>query len=376
MTPRTALHLSLATWLLMALAISASGQYCPPGQPCYPQQPQYQQQPQMQWSDSGSDVLVRGNDGSLGSGTVVANVNGTSYVLTNHHVVRDGQSFEIVNQTGRLAAQLIEVDQQNDLAILRTGFSLPAVEVGTQVPQAIVIRSYDHGRQFRRRVASIVGSAGNGSMRCQAVIYSGSSGGGVYDEQGRLVGVVWGCRPQDRETYFTPIGPIRTLLTRIGLIGAVQVQPPQQPTQQPQHPQATDPGPEREQVQLPPCACDEKWDAMAAQWKAQSEVNKQLSASITNIDARIAMLENTQAIAGERGPQGPQGPPGPAGNDADVGPLTDRIAALEAELASLKASKFKVITHTPQGVFDSEEIPLGGDIHLQYVEARKGDAPK
>lgn len=379
MTPRLTLHLSLLAWLLMAVASGQQVQWGPcPGGVCPPQyqQPRYAQpQPQgIEWSNNPSDVVVKahaGNGSDVGSGTVVHTDGQVSYVLTNHHVIRDGRSFEVHVQGTRYAAQLVDTDQQNDLAILRVNAPLVAVQIGEQTPGTVTIRSYDGGRLFRRRTANVKGRTAEGALVCGTIILGGSSGGGCYDGQGRLVGVVWGCVPQDRETYFTPVGPIRTLLTRIGLIGAVQVQPPQQPTQpqQPQYPQATDPGPEREQVQLPPCKCDAEWDAMAAKWQAQVEINR-------DFDARIAILEATQPVQGERGPVGPQGPPGPAGKDADVGPLTDRIAALEAELAALRDSKFKVITHTPQGVFDSEDIPLGGDIHLQYVEARKGDAPK
>lgn len=361
MTPRLTLHLSLCAWLLMAVA-GGQGYYyspcqngqCPPQYAPQQQQPRYAPQPQgVQWSDSASDVLVKDNNGFVGSGTVVHSDGQSSYVLTNHHVIREGQTFVVHSQGQRYSARVVDSDQQNDLAVLRIEQALPAVTVGEAMPRTLTLRSYDHGREFKRRTANVKGDCKDGSVRCGAVVAGGSSGGGCYDAQGRLVGVIWGCRPQDRETYLTPIGPVRRLLVRIGCIGAVPAQPPAPvypPAPQPQQP------PQRDQVQLPPCKCDERWDAMAAKWKAQVDINK-------DFDARIAILESSQSIAGATGPQGPQGPPGRDGKDATADPaLQSRITQLEAELTQLRNRKIRLELHK-----DGELIGVSEGTHTVRV---------
>ena len=204
------------------------------------------------------EVLVKGKAERVASGVVVASEGGTSWVLTNEHVVqREGltgaASFEVVVERPRLhrlAARVFAEGKvpDDDLAVLVVeGESLPAVQIASaeqvDVGDDVVVIGAPYGRALSvssgivsqletdeqdRRVQR--------SMKTDAPIGYGASGGGVFDvPSGRLVGLVEGYRtakvafggltkdefsfdvPMPGETFLSPPTKIRSFLVRAGI---------------------------------------------------------------------------------------------------------------------------------------------------------------
>jgi serine protease Do len=204
------------------------------------------------------EVLVRGEVQRTASGVVVAVEDNTSYVLTNQHVVqREGltgnASFRIVVERPRLHRLKARVVSEGrvpdeDLALLAVeGEALQAAPIASEsqvdVGDDVVVVGAPYGRSLSvssgiisqleldeqdRRVQR--------SMKTDAPIGYGASGGGVFDvPAGRLVGLVEGYRtakvafggiskddfsfdvPMPGETFLAPLSKIRAFIARSGI---------------------------------------------------------------------------------------------------------------------------------------------------------------
>lgn len=205
----TVIGIALAACLVQGAAAMAT--WCQPGVPCESPPPAV------------CRVRVLSPSGAAyGSGTLVANEAGRSYVLTCEHVVTgQANSIEVAFAGGgRYAARLIAADERDDLALLEIAPSgRPAMRVASS-PASGVLRAGGFGSAGRYRSVTVplVGSAipsnaTSPSLRIAAAVRSGDSGGPVTDASGRLVGVVWGVR--GGETYFTAGRPIAELLASV-----------------------------------------------------------------------------------------------------------------------------------------------------------------
>jgi len=204
------------------------------------------------------EVLVRGKVERAASGVVVANDGETSWILTNEHVVqREGlsgsASFEVVVERPKLHRLKARVFAEGkvpdeDLALLVvTGEPLAPVQIaaGDQVDVGddVVVIGAPYGRALS--VSSGIVSQlevdeqdphVQRSMKTDAPIGYGASGGGVFDVPfGRLVGLVEGYRtakvafgglskeefsfdvPMPGETFLAPPAKIRAFLVRAGI---------------------------------------------------------------------------------------------------------------------------------------------------------------
>ncbi|MAT73047.1 MAG: hypothetical protein CMJ58_26485 [Planctomycetaceae bacterium] len=166
---------------------------------------------------------------SAGSGTLVdvTDDGSAGLVLTCAHLFSEGAGEVIVSfpQGGRHGAKLVAIDREADLA---------AVEIATPrvTPAALAVagdevvlstttarfRACGFGGDGRLQCTSgrFVGTAGGSqrvSWKFAGAVRSGDSGGGVFDEQGRLVAVVWGAT--DGVTYASGGGPLRNFLQRV-----------------------------------------------------------------------------------------------------------------------------------------------------------------
>lgn len=142
----------------------------------------------------------------IGSGSgVVMSTDG--YIITNHHVIDGGDIFTIEFEDGRVyEAELIGSDDLTDIAVLRIdadavtpaefgssdalGQGDPVVAIGNPLGQ-------DGGSSvsvgivsaFDRRVEFGGDETLFGMIQTDAAINSGSSGGGLFDVEGRLIGI-------------------------------------------------------------------------------------------------------------------------------------------------------------------------------------------
>jgi serine protease Do len=202
------------------------------------------------------EVQAEGRLARSASGVVVAVEKGTSYVLTNAHVVqREGlpasASYVVVIERPRLhrvPARLIYQGKvpEEDLAILAVDSeALPVVPVATDddvnVGDDVVVIGAPYGKALSVSSGIVsqleVDDSGprpmQTKMKTDAAIGYGASGGGVFEvPSGKLVGLVEGYRtarvafggmnsddfsfdiPMPGETFLAPPGKIRAFLAR------------------------------------------------------------------------------------------------------------------------------------------------------------------
>ncbi|MBI2752226.1 MAG: trypsin-like peptidase domain-containing protein [Betaproteobacteria bacterium] len=139
--------------------------------------------------------------GTSGSGIVVHR-DGT--ILTNQHVVKACNSYEVIDDLNRrLKASLLAVDPTRDLALLKAdqGFRSAAVlrkDIHPRLGEAVTVVGYPLVSVLGARpsvnfgnVTSTVGVRGDPTqMQISVPIQRGASGGPVLDQAGNVIGVV------------------------------------------------------------------------------------------------------------------------------------------------------------------------------------------
>jgi putative serine protease PepD len=146
---------------------------------------------------------------SLGSGFVVSVTGGTSYLLTNNHVVTGATDLHVVMPGGKnLKATLVGTDTRDDLAVVSVSANLPTAVFGKskdlKVGQEVVAIGSPLGNEGSvtsgvisalHRTISAGGSGGTSSetlldvLQTDASINPGNSGGPLADSAGRVIGV-------------------------------------------------------------------------------------------------------------------------------------------------------------------------------------------
>lgn len=136
---------------------------------------------------------VNGNQIGQGSGVVVSR----DYVITNRHVVERGKTIR-VRQTGKtFGANVQFTDSQFDLCGLSVpGLPATPVAIGSVRNIAVGQRVYAIGAPkglelsiSEGLVSSLRPLAGSLNIQTTAAISHGSSGGGLFDQEGVLVGI-------------------------------------------------------------------------------------------------------------------------------------------------------------------------------------------
>lgn len=149
---------------------------------------------------SPSVVVIKAGD-ALGSGVVYAVDNSgltpSSTILTNCHVVK-GQSQVTVERLGKKATGIVKVcDADRDMAIITLGGALPTLHVrntalrvgepafAVGAPQGLEL-SISQGIVSQLRPTPL---GKDPMIQTTAAISQGSSGGGLFDSDGRLIGL-------------------------------------------------------------------------------------------------------------------------------------------------------------------------------------------
>ena len=165
-----------------------------------------------QWAE---DSIVRvETDASGGSGLIFDTEGDTAFVVTNHHVVEDSDTYDVVvrNRT-RYKATLLGYDEEKDIAVLSiccdpTIHAIPWDSGATaQMGEEVVAIGYPRGSGSR--VTATTGTMqedwlGNtlGLASHSAPLNPGSSGGPLFSMDGNVLGINVGRSNLEEETYY------------------------------------------------------------------------------------------------------------------------------------------------------------------------------
>ena len=136
------------------------------------------------------------DDLPLGQGSAV--VIGAQSLITNCHVLRKGKRVEVTHGKATWPATLQLWDTARDLCQLRAdAVSAPAVEMATDtvvVGQTVYALGAPAGMELTLSAGLVSALRRDNSERLTAIqtsaaISPGSSGGGLFDDQGRLIGI-------------------------------------------------------------------------------------------------------------------------------------------------------------------------------------------
>jgi S1-C subfamily serine protease len=124
------------------------------------------------------------------------------FVVTNAHVVKGGNKFQLVTSAGSIAANVVKVDSANDLALLKAEGSFAALPVVTsravRLGSTVATVGFPNiGLQgFAPKLAKGEIAALSGVQddvryfQISVPVQPGNSGGALVDERGNVVGIV------------------------------------------------------------------------------------------------------------------------------------------------------------------------------------------
>ncbi|MDU4671864.1 MAG: trypsin-like peptidase domain-containing protein [Finegoldia magna] len=168
----------------------------------------------------------------VGSGVVVSK---DGYILTNAHVVQDGKAekIEVLLTNGKKSsAKLLWYDTTLDLAVIKTDMTgLKPVEMGdsdkVQIGdkaiaignplgldlQSTLTSGYISGKD--RTITLQNGLQMDGLMQTDAAINSGNSGGGLFDQEGKLIGINTAKASAEGIGFTIPINVAKSIVDNI-----------------------------------------------------------------------------------------------------------------------------------------------------------------
>ena len=168
----------------------------------------------------------------VGSGVVVSK---DGYILTNAHVVQDGkvEKIDVLLTNGKKSsAKLLWYDTTLDLAVIKTDLTgLKPVEMGdsdkVQIGdkaiaignplgldlQSTLTSGYISGKD--RTITLQNGLQMDGLMQTDAAINSGNSGGGLFDQEGKLIGINTAKASAEGIGFTIPINVAKSIVDNI-----------------------------------------------------------------------------------------------------------------------------------------------------------------
>ncbi len=130
-----------------------------------------------------------------GAGSIVSP---EGLILTNEHVIRGSQDGRVLVKTSQgkqYSGQVIAIDNQNDLALVRlqTKDRFPTVRLadaeGIQVGQKVYAIGNPFGLSGTYTTGILSRVAGNGDLQTDAALNPGNSGGPLLNSRGEVIGV-------------------------------------------------------------------------------------------------------------------------------------------------------------------------------------------
>ena len=160
------------------------------------------------------------------------------YLVTNHHVVDDAQSYAVQTPKGRLPARLVRVDEKNDVAVLKVDGAFKALTVSSNAHARLGESVFTIGFPLLElqgttpkltggEISSLAGMKDDPRyFQISVPVQPGNSGGPLVNAAGEVIGVVTmrlgdmgtlrltGALPQN-VNYALKASHVRTLLDRI-----------------------------------------------------------------------------------------------------------------------------------------------------------------
>lgn len=157
-------------------------------------------------SNSSSDSSDNQQASGEGSGVIMKEANGKTYIMTCAHVIADGSSFKVTLNNGKeYTATMVGADSQTDIGVLSieaTGLQAAtfADSKGLTVGEQVVAIGCPGGLEFKNSVTSgyisaldrpVESSIGydNECIQTDAAINPGNSGGALFNMQGQVIGI-------------------------------------------------------------------------------------------------------------------------------------------------------------------------------------------
>lgn len=163
--------------------------------------------------------LNNGNNG-MGSGVVIAK----DRIVTNCHVVANASSINIIAGDGTYQASSITPDWYHDICLVKVeGLNAPVASMGKskdlQYQQAVFAIGYPNHKSrpvtSYGQVKSLLPMDDSVVVRASSAFERGQSGGGLFDDDGKLVGVITLKSPgKDAFYYNMPVEWIQALLEK------------------------------------------------------------------------------------------------------------------------------------------------------------------
>ena len=135
----------------------------------------------------------QGEESSMGSGVVI----GKELVATNCHVVREATRLRVISQSGELVGQWVSQDPLRDICILAVA-GLAAPQVSLRRSETLVVgepvfavgNPLGFGLAVSSGLVSVIDDREKPPQLIASVAISpGSSGGGLFDRAGQLIGI-------------------------------------------------------------------------------------------------------------------------------------------------------------------------------------------
>lgn len=159
--------------------------------------------------------------GRLGVGTGVTVAPG--WVATNCHVTRNGQELRVVKGGVRFGVTAQLADEKHDVCLLKVpSWRIAPVELGSttelKTKQAVAGLGFVGGIELSLRDGEIVGLHQLDDakvIQTDASFTSGASGGGLFDAEGKLIGLMtFRLRGGDNHYFVIPVEWLKLLLAR------------------------------------------------------------------------------------------------------------------------------------------------------------------
>lgn len=141
-----------------------------------------------------------------GSGVIMSESNGTTYIMTAAHVIADASEFKVTTNEGKTYdAKMVGYDSQTDIGVLSisaTGLKVAefADSSSIVVGEQVVVIGCPGGSKFMNSVTTGIVSAldrpvsssigyNNECIQTDAAINPGNSGGALFNMKGQVIGI-------------------------------------------------------------------------------------------------------------------------------------------------------------------------------------------